>query len=448
MSSAMEDRVLLHLDEVLGSPAFVTHARCATLLRYLVEQSLADKTPHEIDIAIDVFGKDSAFNAAENSSVRVSMHQLRKMLRDHYSSRPDAPDAVRFSIPKGSYRVSFGIAPAEQSSPATPARWLPLPDHRIGVGALVALLLASLAVNALFLIEERGADLVAAAPAPEQRLRVLGNFAEGSEPILIVLGDFFVFREGGAEAGQPRFVRQVDINSDDDLRRLAGDDYGVTVAPSQRSYLPKAAAFALETLLPFANATGKSVSMKLMSDVSGEDLRDNDVIYVGYLRSLGPLRDFFFRSSNFCSESPFTELLHKSTGESFARSGYPFEQVLDYGLFAKMAGPGSGDILLFTGISDVGILHAVRTLTDPAKARNVEQAVTTSLDGIPPELEILFEVSGYDRADLVGTNVAAFKRLAALQPERALIDVKSGPNRATEPPLPSPCGSPRFEARP
>lgn len=440
MSKTTKARVLLHLDEVLASPAFLTHPRCTSLLRYLVEQSLAGKRPREIDIAVDVFGKNDAYDPAENSSVRVSVHQLRKMLRDYYT-QPSASGDIRLSIPKGSYRVSFGVPlAAEEHVAATDGRRPRLlAGGRVGVGA--AVLALSLAANLILLSQQREADVAERTIAPPSRLLALSDLAEGAEPILIVLGDFFFFQEEGvSEPGLPQFTRRVDINSADDLRRFAGDDYGVTVVPSQRSYLPKVAAFALETIVPFAKATGKSVSMKLMSDVSGEDLRNNDVIYVGYLRSMGLLRDYVFRSSNFCAEPPFIELLHKDTGDTFARSGYPFEHVLDYGLFAGMAGPGGARLLLFTGISDVGILHTVRALTDPTMASEVERVVANSLDGIPPEVEILFEVSGYDRAALVGTKITAFERVASSDSERELVDAGAGASPVAES-FRSPCES-------
>jgi hypothetical protein len=80
------------------------------------------------------------------------------------------------------------------------------------------------------------------------------------------------------------------------------------VQPSRITYLPKATAFALEAVLPMAWATGKKVTLKLMSDVTAEDLLENDVIYIGLLRSMGVLQDYFFRSSNFSIKPPFLHL--------------------------------------------------------------------------------------------------------------------------------------------
>ena len=69
--------------------------------------------------------------------------------------------------------------------------------------------------------------------------------------------------------------------------------------------------------------------MKLMSEITGEDLRQNDVIYIGFIRSMGALREYFFRWSNFSSSPPFMELHHKSTGDRFEWS---FRRMLDKSL--------------------------------------------------------------------------------------------------------------------
>ena len=60
-----------HLEAVIDSAAFRGSSSYADLLRYLVESSLEEKTRHEVDIAIDVFGKDQTYDPAESSSVRV-----------------------------------------------------------------------------------------------------------------------------------------------------------------------------------------------------------------------------------------------------------------------------------------------------------------------------------------------------------------------------------------
>lgn len=391
-----------HMERVVSSAPFRGSPAYAALLRYLVESSLNDQTRHEIDVAIDVFGKDQSYDPAVSSAVRVRVHQLRKKLDEYYRSAADV-SPIRFSIPKGSYRIAFGtehlIPDAHPKGQAARSGRL----LRLALAAVSALLLVSAGANMLLL--SRRENL----PPAQSGQPLMASFAwqavtEGPEPILIVLGDFFVFREAGEE-GRIRFIRDIEINSRADLSgRVAELE---AARPADLTYLPKSTAFTLEAILPVVQATGKPVSLKLMSEVTGEDLREHDVIYIGFIRSMGVLQDYFFRSSSFLSPHPFVDLHDKETGEVFAASDDPSGYTHDYGLFARIPGPGNGDVLIFTGIRDIGILHAVRALTEPDRARALADQIGLGLEGAASPIEILFDVSGYHRTDLQAKVVRA-----------------------------------------
>jgi hypothetical protein len=416
----IRDRIRAHLETVLAGPHFSGSAKHGAVLRYLVDRALADVTPHEIDIAIDVFGKDQSYDPAESSSVRVGVHQVRKKLEAHYRAAPSPEGDVRLSIPKGSYRVSFGMSLLEAHNASL---FAPPSDGdgnlvhgprallRPAAAVLAIALLLSVGGNALLLLKGHRSESISTANPASMTTDIPAAFAwsnlrEGPEPILIALGDVFFFTEARGESGA-RYIRDVDINSPEDLRRFEADGYGSTMLPSEMTYLPKATAFALAAILPVARAAGKKVELKLMSDVSAQDLRENDVIYIGLLRSMGVLQEYFFRSSDFYIEPPFLQLHQKSTGKTFAWSGRLFGPTHDYGLFARLQGPGEGELFVLTGLSGIGMLQAVNALTNARSAEQVERDVRAGIETIPAELEILFEVSGYDREALDAKMVSA-----------------------------------------
>lgn len=396
-----------HLETVLSSAVFRGSTRHVELLRYLVERSLADQTTHEVDIAVDVFGKDQTYDPTESSSVRVCIHQLRKKLDEYYLTDGRGSD-FRLSIPKGSYRVSFGTPLAEAGPVAAIAgRGARARLGRVPVTTALLLLVASLAMNGILLSQRSQVPAPKDTPSHLPELFAWQGLVEGQEPILIAVGDVFFFTEKD-ESGSTRYVRDIAINSLRDLREAEADRYGSAVLPSELTYVPKAAAFALERILPVAMATGKPISLKLMSEVTGQDLRENDVIYIGLLRSMGALHEYFFRMSNFSIAPPYLRLLQKDTGKAFRWSGTLFGPTHDYGLFSKLQGPDKGDLVVFTGLSGIGMLQAVRTMTDPVSARAVERDVRRRLNGIPPGVEILFQAAGYDRVG-VDAKVAGAK---------------------------------------
>ena len=52
------------------------------LLGFLVECSLNGRTPKELEIAMEVFGKGADFDPSQDSMVRVYAHNLRQKLVD------------------------------------------------------------------------------------------------------------------------------------------------------------------------------------------------------------------------------------------------------------------------------------------------------------------------------------------------------------------------------
>src|SRR5690606_26328037 len=74
------------------------------LLDYLLNCAQQGKQPKEFEIAVDVLHRDSNFDVAKDSVVRVYVHQLRKRL-DHYFTTVDPNSPLKLSIPKGQYTV-------------------------------------------------------------------------------------------------------------------------------------------------------------------------------------------------------------------------------------------------------------------------------------------------------------------------------------------------------
>lgn len=70
------------------------------LFDFLVEQSAAERTPREMDIAVEVFGRTGDFDVSQDASVRVYIYRLRRKLDEYYAG-PGRDAPVRLSIPKG-----------------------------------------------------------------------------------------------------------------------------------------------------------------------------------------------------------------------------------------------------------------------------------------------------------------------------------------------------------
>jgi hypothetical protein len=124
-------RIQAHLEQLLANEQFAGSRRRQAFLRYVVEESLAGRGSaiKETNIAVDVFGRNPAFDSQDSSVVRVTGCEVRKRLARVYSSEP-APD-IRIEVTPGCYQPAFYFADqpdeVEVPEPAPQPAILPAP---------------------------------------------------------------------------------------------------------------------------------------------------------------------------------------------------------------------------------------------------------------------------------------------------------------------------------
>src|SRR5689334_10117743 len=104
----------------------------ARLLEFLVECARGGRTPKELEIAMEVFGRGADFDPSQDSMVRVYAHNLRQKL-EHYYATAGRNEARQLVLARGEYRISVaesnepaGVADAATPAPAPVALPLPL----------------------------------------------------------------------------------------------------------------------------------------------------------------------------------------------------------------------------------------------------------------------------------------------------------------------------------
>jgi hypothetical protein len=179
--SAEELRPLL--DRILKSRHFASAGRKKKFLEVVTGYYLQGRADEltEFLLACDVFGHDQNYNPAEDPSVRVCAHDVRKRLKSYFE-KEGSEEKLIFQIPPGAYRPVFLERVSEAPSPE-PAAVVSVPVRRrplIWVLAFVTLL--SMAGAALFL----GRSWMATS-----RLRnpFWKPFIESPVPVLVVLSN-------------------------------------------------------------------------------------------------------------------------------------------------------------------------------------------------------------------------------------------------------------------
>ncbi|WGR69614.1 MULTISPECIES: tetratricopeptide repeat protein [unclassified Bradyrhizobium] len=154
--------VRAELERICSSPRFQASERRRQFLRFVVGETLAGRAESlkGFTIALAVFGRDESFDPQADPVVRLEARRLRRDL-DSYYMDAGQKDAVRISIPKGSYVPTFEwynapAAPIEREpsfheTPAQPAGGAKPASPTPGIRAwpIVATIAAMLALGAV-----------------------------------------------------------------------------------------------------------------------------------------------------------------------------------------------------------------------------------------------------------------------------------------------------------
>ena len=440
-----------HLERLLASEQLGKSESGRKLLTYLFERSLRDDAPKETEIAHDVFGKDASFNGAEDSVVRVGVRTLRQKLMEYYAGGGHS-DPLQFAIPKGGYRLTF--IKQNPAAVTTPATGIALPGNgslSSGAGAYsaatsgggsgpwmwtaaiaLALLILSLLTNIRFWSVSRSV----AVDVATQRVRespVWSNMVDSPRPLTIVLGDLFMFTQIDPKTGHTLTVRDAEINSSEQLRAILADNPAFAAERGQRyvSMIQKSAAIGMSAVLRIVDTPGRRVEVEVRDDLQADDIRRNDIIYVGPMVGLGPLAGYYQLRSRYRFDSAGPRLIDLNTQKVFIPEGTLGGQRMDYALVAKFPGPAGNHIMIFTaGLSNAGLLQNVLTLTSPEGLASLAAKVRAKTGGaLPDAFEALVTVTGFRQTDLT-TEIVEVSALPAVRRQEHSDAAPPPPNTA------------------
>jgi hypothetical protein len=403
--------------KIASSGALGRSRSYARLLEFLVDCAVAGRSPKELEIAMEVFGKGADFDPSQDSMVRVYAHNLRQKL-EHYYATDGRNEPRQIALARGEYRVSLtpgtpAIEPAaaaganaSQSAPAAaPAVVVAVPAARArgrAIAAMFGILALGVLIGFGFAVSREHAPPSAAAIAASPIWKAL---LDDDMPILVVVGDYYIFGERDEHGDIDRLVRDFNVGSRAELDELLKHDpkLATKYLNLDLTYLPTGSAFALVDVLRVLYTAAKPVRVVSMSEMSDADLKSSHIVYLGYISGLGKLEDFVFASSSLAIGYTYDELRNTETGEMYAsEAGLPEanRNYRDYALISTFPGPGGNQFVIVTGTRDAGMMQAAHALSDPMFMKSVEQARPDAKSLQPPSFEMLYEVTGYGRTNL------------------------------------------------
>jgi hypothetical protein len=421
-----------YLQKLLSSEQMDKSEASQRLLRYLAERALRNETPKETEIAIDVFGRDASFNSAEESLVRVAVRALRRRLHDYYLG-PGQQDEVHFDIPKGGYRLVWVPREVAQvrdqtshaltlpgdadSAPPSVAEAPPVPaPAREKVGnrwiwrwalAATVLLGVSAVINS-YLWLHRTQVPIDPATAEIARSPLWSGIIDSDRPLMLVLGDGFMYTNVDPLTGRVQLIRDRAINSSEELRVFLAQNPSIAPGRGQRytSMLQKSVAIGMASVLRLVSHPGRQIEVRARDDLQVDDLQKYDIVYIGPLSRLGPLAGHYELQSRYRYEQQKTAIHDVVTGQYFVPEGEITVKHTEYALAARFVGPGGHHIVILTpGARNSGMLLTVRTFTSTSGLAELKEKLA-ALGRVPDSFEALLSVTSFGQTDVAADLVA------------------------------------------
>lgn len=400
------EQLLILKQRIIDSGVLGRSRHYSKLFSYLIDCTIAGRSPREIDLAVEGLGRGEDYDVGTDSSVRVYIHQLRKKLDVYYEQHE--PDADRrITIPKGQYRIAVEARESRKSHGRRSGSIFSSRLSTVFLAVVAILLLANLIVMITLDRDIKDSGIAQTAVHP-----IWQPILSDDLPILLVMGDYYIFGELNANGNVARMVREFNVNSSSDLEDLRFSDISraENYLDLDLSYMPESSAFALAKIVPILEASNKPVNITMMSDLTMADIRNNHIVYIGYLSALDKLADLTFTGSELGIGRSYDELVNKKTLEHYTSdAGLPEQgqRFRDYGLFATYAASAYTHVVLISGMRDAGVMHTAQALSNPDSINELVAAIDDDTDESIANFEALFEVYGVDRMNFDASIVHA-----------------------------------------
>jgi len=376
------------LSQILSSKEFRDSLKSQELLKYLVDKSSKVTSLKETEIACDVFGKDANFDPSIDSLIRSYISNVRKKLEHYYLTTEDKFE-YKLEIPRGHYLIKYVKVNENVVTP---------PKRRINLSLIYLPIIAILFILLLFSVFNRSS--VTVFTKPEIAINpIWDEFIEkNSFPTLFIIGDYLVMSQKGSITSRT-FLRDPKVNSENDLRFYSNqfpDKYG-SYEISDVSYVGTATTLGLPYLFHALGSASNKVSLRLSSQIKWQDLDNYNIVFVGSFKSLYKLDTLFSRYNIKYKLSP--NELYINNGKNDSSSTIKLDWVggnyqKDYSVICKTIGNKNNSFLFLAGFSEVGIMNAIRTATDPDLVSKINSVYPKMVMQKPFQFEMISEADG------------------------------------------------------
>jgi len=382
------------LRKILESDSFKGRDLYQKLLKYLVKASCNGATPKEMTIAYDVFNKGKDFNAAEDTTVRVHIHNLRKRLEQYYQSEGQS-DKIKLYIPKGHYLVKFAKNIKSESHP--------LKSHKNILSVLLIFILClaifCIIINKYFVSKSNQCFEVI-----DRNDAIWGRFFRNKYPTSVVIGDFLVFHETDNQLNRSRRIQDYQINTVEELNAYIENNPAKNIESWFLGELPHNSIFNIVDIQPVFLSFKQEMEINFTTEIDINFIKNRNIIYIGEFKNLRALSDLLSFLPVKYETLPWwhgaisyqvdDSLITLKTFHDWGISRY----VVDIALVAKLPGQNNENYLIIAGFGYNSQIKIVKLFSQKSSLRDLEDNIKAIHGYVPEYFTIVFEVTGFDRA--------------------------------------------------
>ena len=381
------------LEKILNSSEFLNSHIYGKYLTYLVDSSLEDKNLKETTIAIEFFEKDVSFNPAEDTIVRSHTYNLRKKLETYYFTE-GKEDKYKIIIPKGHYHAE--IVPNENNY-YTKLFYLKRisQNYPFIIIAFLVICVVILALQYISIKKELNAHHLI-----DGDDYIWREYLKSKIPILVVPGDHFMFDIYSEKYKREFSVRDVTINSKEDLDKFRTKYSDEQIHQTPEPYFPFHSIWSLPPVYSILTSFNQFPILRKSSSITPQMLGEYNIIFIGSIKTLYALKHTLTKSHFNYHIAPHKVTYTPPDGENVQEystnlhSTGPNEDLV---LVLKLPGPSENIIFIIASYHSLGAPEIAKFLVTPAERDSLDKRLIRADRSYPKYFEILFRVTGIDK---------------------------------------------------
>ncbi len=371
------EEIHIQYNKIVSSDTFLKSARYTQFLKYLVEQSLAGIDLKEHTIGVDLF-KDSYSIKKNDGIVRVYMYNLRKKL-DNYYSDIGKEDPILFELKKGSYNLKFQTSgETNRNNNQNTAKKLFTSKKTIVLG----LIMVFLAILSFYIFN------------PKEQY-CWNHFLANKKHNLCILANQIMLRKKGSDKGN--ILTKESINSLEDFIYHKNQNPNDSLELLDYSFYTKAIPYSIHKLTQFFVLNEGVFNIVPESDLSYEDTKSSNLIYIGQSKTMNVSKDLFLRNSNIFSieKNRFvvTEKNKKTKYNTVFNNGII---TAEYAMVSFFSLDSNNKAIYFVSNHDMGTMATIQMFTNDTQLKDFYSRLPSSNSSF----NALFKVTGAERTSL------------------------------------------------